>query len=182
MGNTNNNTDNNNDSLEARWTRYDEAVEDRAMTEVTVESIGKIDTAVQGIRLDEFKARINPEAELVVDIPAEEVEAIDACDVAQRAVSDFVGGLAALDKWEFDAWALTKRAERRWDPTTRPVKFTGGGSDQELNGARPRPFNWRIAARMLQVKRLDAYKARLESAFRKVPYLEHTLPAGFLSA
>ena len=134
--------------------------------------------------IDEFRDRIKPDAAVVFDLTVEEEDSLfgpEPCDTAAEAIMSYFGDMLTLGKVEHDCLGKTWEAYNKWDPTTRPVKYNGNGSDAEVNGARQRPFTWRIAAKMLQIKDAARYWRIMRDAFSKVKVAAHMFPAGFLA-
>ena len=153
------------------------------MKEITKDSIQEITVSVAGMGIDEFKDRINPEARTEFEITADEAESLfgpDACEIAQDAMLHFFGDMLLLGKVEHDCVGKTWMAFQKWDPTTRPVKYNGNGSDAEVNGSKFRTFNWRIAAKMLQIKDATKYWKTMKGAFDRVKLVGMMFPSTFL--
>lgn len=153
------------------------------MKDIDDTTLNSITVSTTDMSIDELRDRIHPNAEVEFKLTDEEKEALvgpDACEIAQAAMFQFFGDMLLLGKIEHDCIGKTWRAMQKWDPTTRPVKYNGNGSDLEVNGAKPKPFNWRIASKMLQVKDAPKYWRTMKEAFRKVELAALLFPPAFL--
>ena len=152
------------------------------MKDIDDTTINSITVSTTDMNIDELKGRIKPNAAVEFDLSVEENQEILACDIARDLVYELAINMASprVGKIEHDCLGRTIEAFQKWDPTTRPVKYNGNGSDLEINGAKPKPFNWRIAAKMLQIKDAAKYWRNMSSVLDKIPIYKLVLPPAFL--
>lgn len=164
------------------WGEGVETGKDIEMKDITKENMENITVSLGRMPIDELKERIHPDADFEYQLADDDLEVVTACDVAREFMMELAINMASprITMMEHKALGKTVEAYMKWDGTTRAVRYNGNGSASEKEGAVPRPFGWRIAAKMTQVKDTSGYYRTISSALEKMPVYAKVLPQGFL--